>query len=128
MSFTKWTLISPETAMANELLKEIVQREKALAAEVAAEKERARAWLEGVRSELEIDAEQRRQTLQQQGASVQAAALAAEKTAAEERLRQAEALTQRFAALSDEQLQMLIRAKLATILPARGHDHPDVEG
>lgn len=114
--------------MANELLKEIVQREKALAAEVAAEKERARAWLEGVRSELEIDAEQRRQTLQQQGASVQAAALAAEKTAAEERLRQAEALTQRFAALSDEQLQMLIRAKLAAILPARGHDHPDVEG
>lgn len=114
--------------MANELLKEIVQREKALAAEVAAEKERARAWLEEVRSELAMNGEQGLQALQQHGASAQAAALAAAQTAAEERLHQAEALAQRFAALSDEQLQGLIRAKLAAILPARGHDHPDVEG
>lgn len=114
--------------MANELIQEIVQREKALAAAVEAEKERARAWLEGVRSELTLATEQQRQALLQQGAAVQAAALAAAQTAAEKRLQQAEALGQRFAALSDGQLQPLIREKLAAILPARGHDHPDVQG
>lgn len=113
--------------MANELIKEIVQLEQELAARLAAEQERARAWLEGVRTELDQTASLERQALQQQGATLQAAALAAAQTTAAQRLSQAEALAQGFAALDDEPLRVLILARLVAILPARNHDHPDVE-
>lgn len=114
--------------MANELIKEIVEREQELTARVAAEQEKARAWLEQVRLELAAAADQQRQALQQQATAAEAKTLAAAQTAAEKRLQQAEALAQRFADLGDDQLRALILAKLAAILPARGHDHPDVEG
>lgn len=114
--------------MANELIQDIVRREQELAARVAAEQQKARAWLEQLRGELAQAVALQRQALQQQATAARARAMEASQSAAEARRQQAETLAQRFAALGDDQLRPLILAKLAAILPARGHDHPDVEG
>ncbi len=111
--------------MTDELIRQIVQREQELANELADEERRAQAWLDGVRAELATQQEARCQQRRQQQAEARDTALARAREQTRERLTRADAWASRLAALDEACLRPLLLQRLAAILPAGDHDHPD---
>lgn len=112
--------------MSDGVLQEVLRLEQAIAAELAAEQQRADAWL----AEKQRAAEQQ---LQQQREALQQAALTPEyrrqlRRQAGERLRYGRARLLRLQHLSDVTLRQALQEVLVAVTGEGRHDRPDGQG
>lgn len=114
--------------MTDGLLESIIQLEKSIQAEVAAEQARAEEWLQRERDTLQnalkanrlAEEERYRQELARKKADLQREADALEAAST--------AWCQRLSRLAEERLRDVLKRHLAVILPGGDHDHPHGQG
>ncbi len=114
--------------MTDGLLKNIIQLEKKIQAEVAAEQARASKWQERelsilestLKEEISIVENNRRQQIEEQKASLLQQGAAMQEAA--------ENWCQRLSNLDDTTLRGILKQHLAAILPGGDNDHPHGEG
>ncbi|MEW6218720.1 MAG: hypothetical protein AB1634_04185 [Thermodesulfobacteriota bacterium] len=108
--------------MDEEALQQILAAEEVIRQQLAAERQRASRWLDGLR----LDGERQRQEAAARKAAGRAAAIAGSEEeaarAAAWRLEQAAGLAARLRDLPQALLEAILRRHLTAILPEAGHD------